>query len=538
MLKRIRAAAALILMLIFVIPLASCSGPQGTPAPTAFAPLLAVDSGELTIARFSSIDSVSDDQSHYNLPYLQKLLKDRGWNIKYKIEGAGTDDQTGELQVEQAVQIDIAAGEAADGYIVNVSEAKKLLDAGLTQNLGKILPAAAPALFERHKPLFGDSIAGLPVVVFHNLYPAGRQSVLYLQSDVAAKAKLQVYTINDVLSLLEKDDKTKIGANPEFGSYISFTAEQCILTVWAGEQGYYPLSTYKIGGGLYAALDDPKCTPVAIESIAGFEEIFGRSLNLYNGKRIIDVWDNERMASKGTIGYIDTLSNGMYPGFLNNHQKNGMDYTACPLAGCAWPALPADEPSIRLELAVSAASPKAQQLSRFVQWALMDQENYELVRYGVQGVDYRLEGMRVEYLNNGKALVPEDWEVESKAYFNSNFNLFHEDTMDCTTVYAPVNYEDLVATKLTVIPPMWSTQKPIASFSDNYTTFIDIFNQFEKTISTRTFLLGGELTTDNGQVKGSIAECLAGFSAVHDDTGKMIDAYQARIQQLLDKQAK
>ena len=79
-----------------------------------------------------------------------------------------------------------------------------------------------------------------------------------------------------------------------------------------------------------------------------------------------------------------------------------MDYVAFPLDGCGTPPMPGDNPVYSVMLAVSKTSGKAAQIAKFVQWALMGRDNYDLVRYGVEGVDYRLEGEKIAYLDKGK----------------------------------------------------------------------------------------------------------------------------------------
>ena len=164
------------------------------------------------------------------------------------------------------------AGNASDGYIVSKAAAERLLEDGYTQDLAQVLKDAAPVLYNRYRPLFGESMAGIPLYFTHGT--RGRVTALVLQSDVAAGLAAPVRTMSDVLDLVE-------GGNARIAGYSG------VIDAWAGEQGYYALDGFGIRGQLYAAYDDPGCSLMPVEKIPGFEDFFKRSFRDFKDRKLL-----------------------------------------------------------------------------------------------------------------------------------------------------------------------------------------------------------------------------------------------------------
>jgi hypothetical protein len=227
-------------MLMLFLP-AACSGPQsagGSPAPDASAPQQAIVGDKFTITFLTYPDT---DLS--GISYLQRLLNEQGWGIRFRTLALPQDANRDSPPEWQSIEADISSGAPSDGYLVrSTAWAKTMLSKGLTQDLARVLPDAAPALYNKYRLAFGESVPGIPLSLQH--YPKGGSLALFLQKDIAESAEAPIASITDVLSLLEKDNRVRITARASYSIKL-------MLDAWAGEQGYYPLSQYGIDGSLY-----------------------------------------------------------------------------------------------------------------------------------------------------------------------------------------------------------------------------------------------------------------------------------------------
>ena len=193
--------------------------------------------------------------------------------------------------------------------------AEQLLEDGYTQDLAKILPKAAPVLYDRYKPLFGKSVAGIPLSISHRT--RGRAVALVLQGDIAAGLGAPIRTMSDVLDFVENGSARIVdGAS----------LNSAIMDAWAGEQGYYPLERFDIVGQFYAAYADPDSTPVPVERIPGFDGFFRRSFRDFKDRKLLTSGDYSDSSGEGVAGYVGMLSDPMDTAFLDKQGKtwNGL----------------------------------------------------------------------------------------------------------------------------------------------------------------------------------------------------------------------
>ena len=255
----------------------------------------------------------------------------------------------------------------------------------------------------------------------------------------------------------------------------------------------------------------------------------------YGNKRILTSSEDLDVSGEGIAGYVGILNGDMDFNFIYEQKTNGMNYVAFPLAGCETPLLPEDSPMTYGEIAVSKTSPNAGTIARFAQWVLTGTDNYNLVNYGVQDVDYRIEGARLAYLDNGKDISLGELSFENayKVFFRIRPTLFSCDTMDPVTVYAPCNYED-VSGRAGRARPLWDIVKLRKDPVDCLQFFGDIRDEFQDIINARRGLLSFE-NIFNTDSKGS-ADRIAALAAMAPDTQRLTDAYMERIRRLREEQ--
>ena len=89
------------------------------------------------------------------------------------------------------------------------------------------------------------------------------------------------------------------------------------------------------------------------------------------------------------------------------------------------PPLPADIPNYTSAVAVSRTSGKAALIAKFFEWALTGRDGYDLVRYGAEGTDYRLEGEKIVYMDGGEDIpLIEIYDPSKHLLFFQSFSLF------------------------------------------------------------------------------------------------------------------
>lgn len=526
--KSLSRATAILLLIVLLLPIASCSQPQGSPVPSG-TPDSGVVPGEFTIAWVMTADSPGNDLFRVSLKHLQTLLRNAGWYVTLKMETAAT-NAVWEPEIAALIRQDAAAGKPCDGYIIPREITAQLLKDGITQDLGTLMPQAAPKLYSKYKELFTGSIAGIPVSV--PPVSKSRTMVLYLREDIAGGRGVNIKGLSDVFTLLETGSKDwKIGV-PTFSGYYSDTS---IFDYWAAEKGYYALSAFGIRGMLYAKADDAQCTPVPIENINGFKEFTDRCRNLVSNKQIIDDLDIGNSTGDTDIGYIGPLLAGMDHTFLLNHQKSGKDFVAFPLAGCEAVELPGKKPHYNKELAVPAASTKALHIMKLLEWILASQANYDLANYGEEGKEYRFVDGRLEPLKNGKALIKEDWNINTTSvYYLRAPHLVIEDSYSHATVYAPANYEG-VTTLVAATPPIWSITKLRGTLADLEQIFNNISVDMSGTMQLREDLIA-DMANNADSTGNDSARSLSVLLGMKAKTEKLVEAVAQKINELKQEQ--
>jgi hypothetical protein len=533
--KGLRRIVSLLVLAALVLPVAACSGTQGVPEPTgAFEPKPAIEQGEFTIALLSPRQPMPDSMYAAQrdcMAHLQELLNKRGWQIKLELHLYDVDEQTGEPTQWQEVVAN--AGNAPDGYVVSRDSAEKLLDGGYAQDLAKILPEAAPMLYEKCKAFLGERIAGAPVSLAGPRKSS--QIALVLQKDIADKLTVPILTADDLLSFVERNTSMSVVES-------SFTSRSVLMDAWAGAQGYYSLESVGISDFFYASYDDPRCALVPMESIPGFDSFFKRIFKDVSDRKIFtsgDFWQRLGLDTK-IVGYIGELTDPMDEEILSVLQKPGADYMAYPLTGCGTQPPPSGKSTYYSAISVSPLSKRAEVIAKFAQWAMIDSANYDLVNYGAEGVDYRLEGERVAYLNGGKDISLKEFSGEypptSTSYFVNKPWLVYNGSLERGTVYVPSNQESAMASADLRSLPIWDIEKLMAAGYGGGQLFEDINKGNESVLTARGDLLWPDSFQNTDGL--SADDRLAALAQMAPDTRGVAAAYDTVIEDLSKGQAK
>lgn len=530
MAKCLRGIIAAVLLLVLVLPVASCSQPQGAAVPSV-TPDNGIPPGEFKIAWLTDEGATNRDITQLALKHIQALLRDKGWYATFRQEVISY-SADGRYFVAGLIGKEAAAGKACDAYIVTPDIADDLLKKGVTQDLSTILPEAAPGYYSRYMYLFNGSISGLPAYIVPNI--KGRSTAFFLRKDIAEKPGVHINNVSDIFSLLENGDKTqRIGASLHNYSGYFFN----IFDLWAGEKGYYALSAYGISGMLYARFDDAGCTPVPLENIEGFKDFTDRYLKLVNDKRFISTTDIQQPSSESYIGFVGPVVKSIDTTFLLSQNKSGKDFVAFPLDGFAAAAQPDEASTGYYELVVPTTSKNALHIVKLMEWITSSQANYDLVNYGEEGKEYRFVDGRLEPLKNGKVLTKEDWNYNTTSVFYLiNPHLFYDESLSRTTIYAAANYKD-AATLKAKAPPMWAIEELRGNQWECARNFDDISIGMQSIQQMREELISGMVDSEFSNGRDS-AQCMAELLGMKADTDKFVAAYAQRIQELRDGQEK
>ena len=529
--KRTIIAFAMILLLSLVSLLgfgcdsATGGGPIPTPAGSA-APPPAV--GEPIVIAFLIGGEGDGWQEHF--PYLTKLLGDRGWNMQFKSRPMASGDIP--EQIADAVKADMAAGIAADGYVMQAADGEQLVKDGVAQDVAPIVQSAAPALYGAYRPFFEESRAGLPLWL--QRYKKGRPLAFFLRAELAQGR--DIAAMSDVMALLRDNPDRAIAADSGMFGSIDISS---IYDGWAGEQGYYPLELYGVVGSFYAAMDDRTCAPVPVEKLPGFEDFYRQAVGYYLDRRIVSLWDEERLPRPSILGYVGRLDLEMDTGFLAAQQAVGDDFVAFPLLGGSAPALPAEQSAVAGVLAVPATSGKAAQLAAFVQWVLLDDGGYDLVSYGEPDRDYRIVNGRVQYLSEGVPMALKDrYGLMNARYEKGLGALFFLDDGNRPTVYSACNYESVQAGNPSADQPVWRIGRLREMWPYQCVeVFEEIIQQQNELISDRSMLLGGSVPGTSSDDDGPrVEQCLNRLRELEPQTAALAQAYWERIRELEEQE--
>lgn len=318
--------------------------------------------------------------------------------------------------------------------------------------------------------------------------------------------------MEDLFSLLDGGGTPQIYASP-------FN----LVDAWVVENGYYGIS-----GMLYARMDDETCMPVPVEDISGFDGFVAALRRGYEDKRL--VMDPSGLTDGETAGIVDTsptLSAAVYA-----LHADASKYRIIPLACFRTQPLPLYFD----ELAVSASSPRAEDIARFMQWTL-EGEGYMLVNYGEQGKDYRMDDGRLTPLYNGYTFKP--WDInpdtpDTPYIPDDNPGFFRDSALEPKQAGLPANYDEFVSGIPILSPPLWRavTAGRRAWETDDSLDLAEYRDIQDK----RAEFISGLFQNGEGGLSqdGEYAASLSGLLGMRADTERLVEACAEKIKVLVE----
>ena len=425
--------------LVLALLLSACSSSASSPSGTPTGGLLSNDSqtGDppVVIAIPSWTTDLYIDNTYSDiLSRLEASLQTKGFNITFNLYPP--ENYHGTDYYNPTVESNLDSGsnpygfQTADAYAVTSTEADFLYKKGLTMDVGQLVTRVAPTYYSRYRSLFKEIQPGIPVGISSEPMPS--KTVVLLRNDVDS----DITTLDGLFQFL--DEKVAGSSN------IIMADPHSLIDAWAESNGYYPLST----GFLYAADNDPECTPVPLETLPGFAAFMKKMAGYYSNKELISAWNGEQFwveytTNKHVAGSVESLRSnfGYAPGYWLSW-LNG-DYTTHMID--PGQASPSYAPFARYELVLpkNLDATKADAIAHFVDWLYSSQENYDSVAYGQSGVDYTLQDEKFTPMKDGQAQNLVNITGLNKLFFTwPGMNVFVDSDYARLPAYAPSGIED------------------------------------------------------------------------------------------------
>lgn len=321
----------------------------------------------------------------------RRLISELGIELKLKEYPNGAGNTSGTImdyEVE-SIEKDYKLKNPCDMYIVGWDMVSKLAPKGILMDLTELLPKYAPNYYR--------TIDGVvdPFLISHNdrlvavppYAPTSRRYYVAVRSDIAEIYNVkEINNLSDYGALLERIKKDDNSAIPmDTGLFGNSDAMHL-----------YGLS-YMDGYMVYR-VNDPEKQVIAWEDTSEFYDIMNM-LNEWGQKGYID-----RKSNKNTETVLLPLNSA--DGWYGMTGKDAR-YRLYPLNsdvtnGIYAPAIPA--------IAVNSNSKNVEAVLQFIEWIHFNQENYDLLMYGIEGADYTLEDGRIKFDDN-KSRYYNSWSV-------------------------------------------------------------------------------------------------------------------------------
>lgn len=525
--RRIAAFALILILLLSACGPTSASGTSGTPLPVepahataapsapaetrddAMAPTpAAIPADAVHITWILGKDSGQPAMMQRDLDVLAVRLGKNGWPVHLDV-----------LPMEAEGHPETYA---TDAFVTGTGYAAQLYNDGITLDAARLATKETPVLVEKYADLIQPAAISLQVK-----RDVGRACLaLYMKQDKAPGDWLVTPpAMSDIVSWTENND-VRIGK----GSAGITTPMPFVLSMqaWAAEQGYYNLGILKAEGGFYARINDPVMQPLPLESISGFDTMYGRLVALFNAGKLFDMAN----LSADTDGFISWFPYGQYDAFCQADSITGMDVVAIPLRGIDW-RRSSKAPEAVSVMAIPVNNQRGAQALKLAEWALTSREGYDLMTYGERDKDYTLVADRVA------PTVP-----DKKASFVSGNGLFVWDiAMDRLTIADPANAADLLGSDNSLLLPYANyakAQEILAGGENSVSRAVTAVAQDNiKLISDRNHLLMGLMPaadpdSDETQPVTNAVAALKLLRALDTDhaVDRLAEAYAAELLKL------
>lgn len=388
--------ATLPALLTLALLLAACGAPAGTTPPpppvAASAPVQGTPgSGEAAkIAVYTYYQSHAFDGT---LKRLNDQLMSSGQSVAFDVVYVPYVQGEGNV-IRSSMQKDLASGTpACDAYSIDISSASAFADKGLTMDPTDLMGQYAPVFCAKYNTLFPQKLTGIPTGIVSK--PLWLGTAVMLDNSLDAEGS----GITDTDSFFAYLDSQIVTPAKQ---YTVIADPMKILDVWTMERGYYDLSTFNVDGYLYAAMDDPACKPVPLESIPGLDKFLIKLKGYYKNGAL--TYSYGQTLARQIIGSVGSPTD-YYVLSINSWRSPAGGASTAHVFNSSLPAF-FNDPLYLDELVLPAACPaeKAADVIKFVEWLYSGQQNYDSVIYGQEKVDFNIVNGRISPLADGKPL--------------------------------------------------------------------------------------------------------------------------------------
>lgn len=455
--------AALALAFVLAACAPTAAQPTATPAPAV--PTAAPDAAQplvLVLPAYSEQKTLIAANRHYS-----DAVKRKGWNVEfYTVQSSGTDGTESYLPY---VNKQLCSGTArADGFVcmqVLSPGEDQTLQAAKANGLLYDCAAVAPSMVPQYWAKFHDQIsAGKYGLTLGTQTRSVRidEPVLLVRDDILPLAAQGMSSYDDLHSLL-----ARLQQDHTSNEYVQ-ADPQSLLDLWIKQQGYLALFA---DAGIYTRMDDPDARAVLLEDIPGFEQFLQERVDLQakgllqSGATLVSsdgsVFTSGQNDKEGSTGPAATLVYAYNLIYFTSEQGRWKGYTAFlptddrPYADDWYDAAAntdsAPQAEFLREMIIPARSRRSTDAMAFIQWIYADRRNADVVIYGQEGEDYKLQEERVELMGSN---APQDSQALSPWQNWPGYYLFQLAAERRIDAGAPKNTEALLHSQ----PP-----KPLAA---------------------------------------------------------------------------
>jgi putative aldouronate transport system substrate-binding protein len=340
------------------------------------------------------------------------------------------------LQYEDELKRTINSGEPCDAYLTFFDESRNVLktmyDAGLALDVTSLFPEYAPRYYRTLKP---EDLAPLTIdgklLAVRNNYPAVDRVCVVVRDEL-----LQKYNVSSIKGLDDLEAFMAVLKQNEEDMTV-LTVTRPLISIFAASFGYAVLN-YDLG--LVYKWNDPAMKIVAWEQTPEYAKALERAFDWYKKGYVNKIVNQIAIVTpdpvlvrskKWGIWLMNAGASAYFNEVLASSGERGrfVEFPLFPEAVCQRVSYPP------LGLVLSPRSKNPERALMLVEWAHANQENYDLVRYGIQGKHWVLRGDQYAF--------PEGT-ARNESYMNrSGFGgLFSDVNFERTHVSSPQAFRD------------------------------------------------------------------------------------------------
>ncbi len=350
------------------------------------------------------------------------------------------------LQYEEELKRTIKAGEPCDAYLTFFDGSRNVLktmyDAGMALDLTSLFPEYAPRYFRSLKP---EDLAPVSsdgkILAVRNNYPAVDRVCVVVREEL-----MQKYNVSSIKGLDDLEAFLATLKKNEEGMTV-FIPTRPLISIFASFYGYAVLS-YDLG--LVYKWNDPAMKVAAWEQTPEYAEALKRASDWWKKGYLSKIPITAAvpvgiLSKKFGVWLMNAGASAYFNEVLASLGVRGrfVEFPLFPAAVCQRVSSPP------LGLVINPRSKNPERVLMLVEWAHADQENYDLIRYGIRDKDWVLRGDQYDF----PAGTTRDYSYLNRSDF---WELFEDVNFERVHVSSPPSFRDYLRRTLTqdaIYPP-------------------------------------------------------------------------------------